>query len=102
MALRGVCPDRASVAMSGGGRERNAVKFSGWHFYMQGTNGSQHNEVLKKLRATCSEYKAKKAGSAMQPLQMVKLTKTKVQVSWPAPCVFDNATNLLQRALGAN
>ena len=88
--------------MSGSGRERNAVKFSVWHFYMHGTNGSQHMDVLKKLRATCSEAKAKKPGSAMQPLQMEKLTKTKVQITWPAPCVFDNCTRVIQRALGPN
>ena len=89
--------------MSGGGRDRNAVKFSVWHFYMNGTNGSQHMEVLKKLRAKCSESKAKKpGGGAMQTLQMVKVTKTKVQITWPAPCVFDNVTRVIQRALGPN
>ena len=89
--------------MSGGGRERNAVKFSVWHFYMHGTNGSQHMDVLKKLRATCSESKAKKpGGGAMQTLEMDKVTKTKVQITWPAPCVFDNVTRVIQKALGPN
>ena len=78
------------------------MKYSAWHFYMRGTNGAQNNDVLKKLRETCSESKAKKAGSSMQSLQMKKLTKTKVQISWPAPCVFDNAVRILKRALGAN
>ena len=78
------------------------MKYSAWHFYMRGTNGAQNNDVLKKLRETCSESMAKKPGSSMQPLQMEKLTKTKVQISWPAPCVFDNAVRILKRALGAN
>ena len=84
------------------GRDRNAAKYSARHFYMRGTNGAQNNDVLKKLRETCSESMAKKPGSSMQPLQMEKLTKTKVQISWPAPCVFDNAVRILKRALGAN
>ena len=89
--------------MSGGGRERNAVKFSVWHFYMHGTNGSQHMDVLKKLRATCSAQKANTPGGGRrQTLQMDKVTKTKVEITWPAPCVFDNVTRVIQRALGPN
>eukprot|EP00959_Pyramimonas_sp_CCMP1952_P138283 2894131-Pyramimonas_sp.AAC.1 len=84
------------------GRDRNAAKYSAWHFYMRGANGAQNNDVVKKLRGTCSESMAKKPGSSKQPLQMEKLTETKVQISWPARCVFENAVRILRKALRAN
>ena len=99
VALRGVCPtDRASAAMLT--RERNQVKYKSWHFYLVSREGRKNNEIIKKLRGACDSMTGRKPGAPNEPLHMEKLTKTKVQITWPMPCTIDACARVLKRAIG--
>ena len=64
------------------------MKYKSWHFYMKSREGRKNNEIIKKLRDACDNMTGRKPGSKNEPLQMEKLTKTEVQITWPMPCTL--------------
>ena len=78
------------------------MKYKSWHFYMKSREGRKNNDIIKKLRDACDNMTGRKPGSRNEPLQMEKLTKTKVQITWPMPCTFDACTRVLKKAIGGN
>ena len=83
------------------GRARNKHKFSKWSFYLVG-DGFKNNETVKKVRENCNSTKARVAGGPPQSLRMEKITKNKVEITWPAAVVVDTCVRVLKNALGDN
>ena len=83
------------------GRERNKVKFNNWGFYLKGEGKGLRN-TLKSLKAAAETHKARVPGSANQALTLQKVSRNKVQVSWPRPISADACARVLKLALGEN
>ncbi len=83
------------------GRERNTIKFNIWAFYLKGDGKGLHN-TLKYLKEATATHKARVPGSANQALTLQKVSRNKVQVSWPRPVSADACARVLKLALGAN
>ena len=87
-------PPKASL-----GRDRNAVKFSKWGFYIYGES-TEAQKSVQSLRAAASTRKARVLGGPNQSLVFTKVSKNKVEVAWPRPVSVDTCTRLLKQALG--
>ena len=83
------------------GRDRNKVKFNIWGFYLKG-EGKELQNTLKSLKAAARTHKARVPGSANQALALQKVSRNKVQVSWPGPVSADACARVLKLALGEN
>jgi len=83
------------------GRDRNKVKFSKWGFYLNG-DGKKPQNTMTSLRAAASTHKARVPGGANQALVVEKVSRNKVEVSWPLAVSADTCARLLKLALGDN
>ena len=83
------------------GRERNKVKFNIWGVYLRGEGETPQN-TLKSLRNTISSHKARFPGKPNQALVLQKVSRNKVEVSWPLAVPADTCARVLKLALGEN
>ena len=83
------------------GRDRNNVKFSAWSFYVKDAFTGRHN-TMQSLKAIAQTYKARVPGSANQALILQKVSRNKVQITWPQPVSTDAFARVLKLALGEN
>ena len=83
------------------GRGRNKVKFDVWGFYLKG-EGKGLQDTVKSLKAATETRRARVRGSAMQALTFEKVSRNKVQISWPLPVSADACARVLRLALGEN
>ena len=99
----GVCGHSCSrVPMQYGtnlGRDRNKVKFNSWGVYLRGEAEEQCN-TLKSLQTAAETHKARVPGGPMQALTFHKVSRNKVEVSWPRPVGADACARVLKLALG--
>ena len=83
------------------GRERNKVRFNIWGVYLKG-EGKWPQNTLTSLKAAAKTHKARVPGSPNQALVLQKVSRNKVQVSWPLPVSADACARVLKLALGEN
>ena len=83
------------------GRERNKVKCNIWGFYLKG-EGTGLLNTLKSLKFAAENFKARVPGGANQALLLQKVSRNKVQVSWPRPVSADACTRVLRLTLGVH
>ena len=83
------------------GRKRNKVKFNIWGLNLKG-DSKDLQRTLKSLKAAAETHKARIPGSVNQALTLQKVSRNKVEVSWPRPVTADACTRVLRLALGKN
>ena len=83
------------------GRERNKVKFATWGFYLLG-EGLEPQNSLKRLREVAGTSFTRVSGEPNQGLGLEKVSKNKVQLTWPAGVGADACAHILKKALGDN
>ena len=88
-----------SKASFGRDRNRNKVKFSKWGFYLKGV-GSKLQKTMTSLRAAASTVKARVPGGPNQDLVLEKVSRNKLEVSWPLQVSADTCARFLKLALG--
>ena len=77
------------------------MKFNIWGFYLKG-DGKGLQNTLTSLKAAAKTHKARVPGSPNQALVLQKVSRNKVQVSWPLPVSADACARVLKLALGEN
>ena len=99
------CMERASsitdAPAASFGRERNNVRYSTWGVYLKG-EGKGLKSTLRRLQDAASCHKAKVPGRKQQSLRFEKVSRNKVQISWPRPVCADACARVLKIALGHN
>ena len=99
------CMERASsitdAPAASFGRERNNVRYSTWGVYLKG-EGKGLKSTLRRLQDAASCHKAKVPGRKQQDLRFEKVSRHKVQISWPRPVSADACARVLKLALGEN
>ena len=88
-------PKRASTAMPG--RDRNQVKFAKWAVILK-VSAPEKADVLKKIRDATKWCRL--GGRQYETLKMQKVSKHRVEVTWPRPISEETCTRFFKSALG--
>ena len=102
LTVRHVRPQRMAQPMhpaANRGRDRNKVKCDIWGVYLKG-DGEAVRKTLKILKTAAAAYKARVPGGTSQALTLQKVSRNKVQVSWPRPVCADAFAKVLKLTLG--
>ena len=81
------------------GRNRNKNKISMWGFYFQG-NAKSAERCLKCLKDAASTTKGRVLRRPSQALVLKKVSRNRVEVTWPRPVCGDACALFLSMALG--
>ena len=80
------------------GRDRNQVKFAKWAVNLN--LNWQGADVLQKIRDATKVTKGRVRGRRFETLKMQKVSKRRVEVTWPGPISEDTCTRFFKSALG--
>ena len=85
------------------GRDRNKVKYAKWGFYLQAhCDGLEPQHTLKSLREVARTSTARVRGGPNQSVKLEKVSRNRVEVTWPGGVTAECCTRLLKKALGDN